>query len=123
MTSPGAKLMWLLDRSQMEGWRRNERLTEPKDPELLSEREERKGEGGRGEERRDVGDVGRYFPRPSVRPLRLTPFYGSFSFFLSFTAPCVLVAVQMILLCGAAFLVNRRQPPKPQAWPADLSDH
>lgn len=27
-------------------------MTEPKDPELLSEREERKGEGGRGEEGR-----------------------------------------------------------------------
>lgn len=84
--------MWLLDRSQMEGWRRNEGLTEPKEPELLSDR-------ARGEEgRRGRWSVFSQTLRPSPP---FDPVLWLLFFFLSFTAPCALVAVQMILLCGA----------------------
>lgn len=84
--------MWLLDRSQMEGWRRNERLTEPKEPELLSDRA--RGEEGRRGRRSVFSQTLRTSPP-------LDPVLWLLFFFLSFTAPCVLVAVQMILLCGA----------------------
>lgn len=90
VTSPGGKLMWLLDRSQMEGWRRNEGLT--KEPEPLSDRA--RGEEGRRGRRSVFSQTLRTSPP-------FDPVLWLLFFFLSFTAPCVLVAVQMILLCGA----------------------